>query len=73
MTEDLKLFGEVGLGYSQLQKDAEAINDLILGINKNINTLGEDLKKKNIDINVKFDPNSKKQLNDIAKAIEQSR
>ena len=70
MTEDLKLFGEVGLGYSQLQKDAEAINDLILGINKNINTLGEDLKKKNIDINVKFDPNSKKQLNDIAKAIE---
>lgn len=70
MTEDLKLFGEVGLGYSQLQKDAEAINDLILGINKNINTLGEDLKKKNIDINVKFDPNSKKQLNDIVKAIE---
>ncbi len=70
MTDDLKLFGEVGLGYSQLQKDAEEINNLILSINKNLGVLSEDLNKQNLDLNVKFDPKSQKQLNDLAMAIK---
>ena len=70
MTDDLKLFGEVGLGYGQLQKDAEEINNLILSINKNLGVLSEDLNKQNLDLNVKFDPKSEKQLNDLAMAIK---
>ena len=70
MTDDLKLFGEVGLGYGQLQKDAEEINNLILNINKNLGVLSEDLNKQNLDLNVKFDPKSEKQLNDLAMAIK---
>lgn len=70
MTDDLKLFGEVGLGYGQLQKDAEEINNLILSINKNLGVLSEDLGKQNLDLNVKFDPKSEKQLNDLAMAIK---
>lgn len=70
MTDDLKLFGEVGLGYGQLQKDAEEINDLILSINKNLGVLSEDLNKQNLDLNVKFDPKSEKQINDLAMAIK---
>ena len=70
MTDDLKLFGEVGLGYGQLQKDAEEINNLILSINKNLGVLSEDLNKQNLDLNVKFDPKSEKQINDLAMAIK---
>lgn len=70
MAEDLKLFGEVGLGYSQLQKDVEEINNLITSVNKNVGTLSGDLEKNNISVNVKFDPNSAKQMNDLSAAIK---
>lgn len=70
MTEDLKLFGEVGLGYSQLQKDVEEINNLVTSVDKNLGRLSGDLEKNNISVNVKFDPNSAKQVNDLSAAIK---
>lgn len=61
MGEDLKLFGEVGLGYAQLQKDAEHINKLLNDIDKNAKLLGESFNKN------KLDPNTAK----TAKELEQ--
>lgn len=51
MGEDLKLFGEVGLGYNQLQKDAEHINKLLNDIDKNAKLLGESFNKHKLDPN----------------------
>lgn len=65
MGEDLKLFGEVGLGYSQLQKDAEHINKLLNDIDKNAKLLGETFRKNNID------PNTAKTIQDYQKLYEQ--
>lgn len=58
MGEDLKLFGEVGLGYSQLQKDAETINKLLNEIDKNAKELGNAFKQ------TKVDPNTKQAIKD---------
>lgn len=58
MGEDLKLFGEVGLGYSQLQKDAETINKLLNEIDKNAKELGNAFKQ------TKIDPNTKQAIKD---------
>ena len=65
MGEDLKLFGEVGLGYSQLQKDAEQINKLLNDIDKNAKLLGESFRKNNID------PNTAKTVQDYQKLYNQ--
>lgn len=61
MAEDLKLFGEVGLGYSQLQKDAEQINKLLNEIDKNAKLLGKSFKEN------KIDPNTAKTIEELSK------
>lgn len=61
MGEDLKLFGEVGLGYSQLQKDAEQINKLLNDIDKNAKQLGEAFKGNSLD------PNTAKTVQELNK------
>lgn len=66
MGEDLKLFGEVGLGYSQLQKDAEHINKLLNEIDKNAKLLGESFNKH------KLDPNTAKTAKELEKMYEKS-
>lgn len=66
MGEDLKLFGEVGLGYSQLQKDAETINKLLNDIDKNAKLLGESFNKH------KLDPNTAKTAKELEKMYEKS-
>lgn len=65
MGEDLKLFGEVGLGYAQLQKDAEQINKLLNDIDKNAKLLGDTFRKNNID------PNTAKTVQDYQKLYNQ--
>ncbi|MDU1177293.1 MAG: phage tail tape measure protein, partial [Peptoniphilus harei] len=64
MGEDLKLFGEVGLGYAQLQKDAEHINKLLNDIDKNAKLLGESFNKN------KLDPNTAKTAKELEKMYE---
>ena len=59
MGEDLKLFGEVGLGYSQLQKDAETINKLLNEIDKNAKELGNAFKQN------KINPNTAKTIQEL--------
>lgn len=65
MGEDLKLFGEVGLGYSQLQKDAEHINKLLNDIDKNAKLLGESFNKH------KLDPNTAKTAKELEKMYQE--
>ena len=65
MGEELKLFGEVGLGYSQLQKDAEHINKLLNDIDKNAKLLGDSFSKN------KLDPNTAKTVKELEKMYEQ--
>lgn len=65
MGEDLKLFGEVGLGYSQLQKDAEQINKLLNDIDKNAKLLGESFNKN------KLDPNTAKTAKELEKMYQE--
>lgn len=67
MAEDLKLFGEVGLGYSQLQKDAETINKLLSEIDKNAKILGKSFKDNNLKIDSK---QSEKELEAFLKKID---
>lgn len=64
MGEELKLFGEVGLGYSQLQKDAEHINKLLNDIDKNAKLLGDSFSKN------KLDPNTAKTIKELEKMYE---
>lgn len=64
MGEDLKLFGEVGLGYAQLQKDAEQINKLLNDIDKNAKLLGESFSKN------KLDPNTAKTAKELEKMYQ---
>ena len=65
MGEDLKLFGEVGLGYAQLQKDAEQINKLLNDIDKNAKLLGDTFRKNNID------PNTAKTAQELDKMYQE--
>ena len=65
MGEDLKLFGEVGLGYNQLQKDAEHINKLLNDIDKNAKLLGESFNKH------KLDPNTAKTAKELEKMYQE--
>lgn len=65
MGEDLKLFGEVGLGYAQLQKDAEQINKLLNDIDKNAKLLGDTFRKNNID------PNTAKTAKELEKMYQE--
>lgn len=65
MGEDLKLFGEVGLGYNQLQKDAEHINKLLNDIDKNAKILGESFNKH------KLDPNTAKTAKELEKMYQE--
>lgn len=60
MSEDMKLFGEVGLGYSQLQQDATEINKLINSIDQQAQKLSQTLKKSDVDLDVKMDDKSAK-------------
>lgn len=68
MGEDLKLFGEVGLGYNQLQKDAETINKLLNDIDKDAKKLGESFKGMKLDPNMK---QTAQELQKIQKAVSQ--
>lgn len=68
MGEDLKLFGEVGLGYNQLQKDAETINKLLNEIDKDAKKLGESFKGMKLDPNMK---QTAQELQKIQKAVSQ--
>lgn len=66
MGEDLKLFGEVGLGYSQLQKDAETINKLLNEIDKNAKELGNAFKQS------KLDPNTAKTIQELDEMVKKT-
>ena len=68
MGEDLKLFGEVGLGYSQLQKDAETINKLLNDIDRDAKKLGESFKGMKLDPNMK---QTAQELQKMQKAVSQ--
>ena len=68
MGEDLKLFGEVGLGYNQLQKDAETINKLLNEIDKDAKRLGESFKGMKLDPNMK---QTAQELQKMQKAVSQ--
>lgn len=68
MGEDLKLFGEVGLGYSQLQKDAETINKLLNEIDRDAKKLGESFKGMKLDPNMK---QTAQELQKMQKAVSQ--
>ncbi|NMW84678.1 phage tail tape measure protein [Peptoniphilus sp. AGMB00490] len=64
MGEDLKLFGEVGLGYGQLQQDAEAINKLLNDIDKQAKALGNAFKDNKLNINSKQSEQDLKKMYD---------
>lgn len=73
MAEDLKLFGEVGLGYSQLQKDAETINKLLSEIDKNAKILGKSFKDNNLNFDSKqSEKEMEKLLEKLSKMITES-
>lgn len=64
MGEDLKLFGEVGLGYGQLQQDAEAINKLLNEIDKQAKALGNAFKDNKLNLNSTQSVQDLKRLSD---------
>lgn len=68
MAEDLKLFGEVGLGYSSLLKDAEQINKIIGNIDSSVKKLGETFSKNGIHLDT---AKSEKALKQQEKAIKE--
>ncbi|MBU5669661.1 phage tail tape measure protein [Peptoniphilus sp. MSJ-1] len=67
MSEELKLFGEVGLGYEQLLKDASQIEKILKDIDKNAKDLGESFKKNGINIDTK---KSQKELEDLYRTVD---
>ena len=74
MGDDLKLFGEVGLGYSQLAKDAEAINKIFNELNSEANKLSKELKKNNITLNTGgSEQEFRKQKEELERLIEENK
>lgn len=74
MAEDLKLFGEVGLGYSQLQKDAETINKLLSEIDKNAKILGKAFKDTDLQFDSKESVERFKELQEqFIQAVKESK
>lgn len=72
MNDDLKLLGEVGLGYSKLSEDAENINKIINNIDTNLKKLGKELEGKNINMNIDFGKEApEKTAKEIAKAFRE--
>ncbi len=67
MTDELKLFGEVGLGYGQLEQDAEQINSLITSIDRKLKELEKTLSGKGIKITPS--QTDAKKVEDLSKAI----
>lgn len=67
MTDELKLFGEVGLGYGQLEQDAEQINSLITSIDRKLKELEKTLSGEGIKITPS--QTDAKKVEDLSKAI----
>lgn len=67
MTDELKLFGEVGLGYGQLEQDAEQINSLITSIDRKLKELEKTLSGEGIKITPS--QTDAKKVEELSKAI----